>query len=426
MDEKHIDLPKLTTEWMEELLGGLLYRDPHVNVKGEPLQSIRKKLSGIGVLERKNVRLTATKAMQQTLLQSASKLQSITNIVSFEKQAQGDDLRLVVLADYIYKEDLPKADQDMKILNRLGVIPIFEMLRRQLKNRCQLGVLTGSIVIIPTHAVCHLDAFGWNFSVQPLRHDPGYSEVNVAGASRQEMVKVITAVFSEGHIDTLIGTTALLGEGWDAPSVNTLILASYVGSFMLTNQMRGRAIRSDKANPQKCANIWHLVCVDANTWDGGYDYASLFRRFQSLSGLDEELPIIVSGIERLRFPSPPFSSRKVEDVNHLMMERATRKADLFERWQEATNLGEKKREQVDVGKEFVPRPFLFEHTLKTLLIITASIIISLLYEAGVQSSYKGFDSFLPPLIFALVIGVIFSAPYWWKALRIFVGNSSIE
>lgn len=426
MDEKHIDLPKFTTEWMEELLGGLLYRDPHMNVKGEPLQSIRKKLSGIGVLERKNVRLTATKAMQRTLLQSASKLQSITNIVSFEKQAQGDDLRLVVLADYIYKEDLPKADQDMKILNRLGVIPIFEMLRRQLKNRCQLGVLTGSIVIIPTHAVSHLDAFGLNFSVQPLRHDPAYSEVNVAGASRQEMVKVITAIFSEGHIDTLIGTTALLGEGWDAPSVNTLILASYVGSFMLTNQMRGRAIRSDKANPQKCANIWHLVCVDANTWDGGYDYASLFRRFQSLSGLDEELPIIVSGIERLRFTSPPFSSRKVEDVNHLMMKRATRKADLFERWQEATNLGEKKREQVDVGKEFVPRPFLFEHTLKTLLIITASIIISILYEAGVQSSYKGFDSFLPPLIFALVIGVIFSAPYWWKALRIFVGNSSIE
>lgn len=81
---------------------------------------------------------------------------------------------------------------------------------------------------------------------------------------------------------------------------------------------------------------------------------------------------------------------------------------------------------MDIGKEFVPRPFLFEHTLKTLLIITASIIISLLYEAGVQSSYKGFDSFLPPLIFALVIGVIFSAPYWWKALRIFVGNSSIE
>ena len=30
----------------------------------------------------------------------------------------------------------------------------------------------------------------------------------------------------------LVGTQALLGEGWDAPSVNTLVLASYVGSYM--------------------------------------------------------------------------------------------------------------------------------------------------------------------------------------------------
>ncbi|WP_260842765.1 helicase-related protein, partial [Staphylococcus epidermidis] len=100
-----------------------------------------------------------------------------------------------------------------------------------------------------------------------LQIDPTYSEVIVTGVSRQEAVKVITAIFSEGHIDTLVGTTALLGEGWDAPSVNTLVLASYVGSFMLTNQMRGRAIRSDKSDPQKCANIWHLVCVDPITFD---------------------------------------------------------------------------------------------------------------------------------------------------------------
>ncbi|ONK21341.1 type III restriction endonuclease subunit R [Bacillus sp. VT-16-64] len=426
MDEKHADLPKFTVEWMEELLGGLLYRDQHVNVKNEPIKSIRKKLSGIGALERKNVRLTAKKTMQRTLLQSASKLQSITHIVSLEKQAQGDDLRLVVLADYIYKNDLPMAEQDMKTLNRIGVIPIFEVLRRQLKNRCRLGVLTGSIVIIPTNAVPHLHSFGLNFSVQPLRHDPVYSEVIVTGASRQEIVKVITSIFSEGHIDTLVGTTALLGEGWDAPSVNTLILASYVGSFMLTNQMRGRAIRSDKDNSRKCANIWHLVCVDVNTLDGGYDYLSLSRRFKSLSGLDEELPIIVSGIERLRLPSPPFSAKTPEDVNHLMMKRATNKANLFERWREATNLGEKKREQLDVGKSFVPRPFLFAHTFKSLLIMTASIIIGTVYYVAEGSRYRGFDSLLPMLTFALVVGGIVSAPFWWKAIRIFVGNSSIE
>ena len=57
---------------------------------------------------------------------------------------------------------------------------------------------------------------------------------------------------------------ALLGEGWDAPCINTLVLASSVGSFMLSNQMRGRAIRVDSAQPQKTANIWHLVCGAGN------------------------------------------------------------------------------------------------------------------------------------------------------------------
>ena len=32
------------------------------------------------------------------------------------------------------------------------------------------------------------------------------------------------------YIKVIIGTKSLLGEGWDAPCVNSLILASFVGS----------------------------------------------------------------------------------------------------------------------------------------------------------------------------------------------------
>jgi superfamily II DNA or RNA helicase len=59
-----------------------------------------------------------------------------------------------------------------------------------------------------------------------------------------------------------VGTKSLLGEGWDSPCINSLILASFVGSFVLSNQMRGRAIRIDKTNPDKVSNIWHLVSVE--------------------------------------------------------------------------------------------------------------------------------------------------------------------
>ena len=75
------------------------------------------------------------------------------------------------------------------------------------------------------------------------------------------MVAVSTELFRQGQINTLVGTKSLLGEGWDAPCINSLILATYVGSFMLSNQMRGRTIRTDRDHPEKTGNIWHLACI---------------------------------------------------------------------------------------------------------------------------------------------------------------------
>ena len=55
---------------------------------------------------------------------------------------------------------------------------------------------------------------------------------------KHDLVTAVTQLFQEGLIQVVIGTKSLLGEGWDAPCVNSLILASFVGSFMLSNQMR--------------------------------------------------------------------------------------------------------------------------------------------------------------------------------------------
>ena len=69
--------------------------------------------------------------------------------------------------------------------------------------------------------------------------------------SQHDLVTAVTQLFQEGLIQVVIGTKSLLGEGWDAPCVNSLILASFVGSFMLSNQMRGRAIRVWPEDPDK-------------------------------------------------------------------------------------------------------------------------------------------------------------------------------
>lgn len=426
IDENPERLPSFTLEWAEELLTAIFYRDERMNLKEEPLKSLRKKLSDIGAFEHRRVKLIATKAMERTLLNSVSKLDSIVRIVSLEKQAKQEDLRLVILADYIYANDLPKRAGDEKPLIRLGVVPIFEKLRREMGKRCKLGVLTGSVVIIPEEAVPLLQDFPLELQINPLPHDERYVTIQANTTSRQFVVSMITEISSKGAIDVLVGTTALLGEGWDAPSVNTLILASNVGTFMLTNQMRGRAIRTEPGNPNKTANIWHLVCIDKQDPRGGYDFVSLKRRFRSLSGLDEDLPLITTGLERLRLPEDHFDDPA---VNNIMRRRAADRKRLFERWQEAVQTGEKKREELHTDSVFVPRPFIFHNTLKATFITALTLTFSFFYGMG-DSNYHYHPQELKELVFILLvglaIGLIIAAPYWWKTFRILLFNPTIE
>lgn len=285
------DVPLLTPEWLEELLSGCLFHDAHIKQVGI-IQAYKRELKRIGAIERRKVHFRSTKKMDRLLMRSASKLGSIQNIVHFEASVLKEDLRLVVLTDYIRLSDLPKNEHDEKPLIRLGVVPIFEKLRRDSGRGLKLGVLCGAIAIVPVSAIPSLESSSLSEHLDwaPLQHDPAYLSLQLRGRHQQQLVRMMTDLFSKGHIQVLVGTTALLGEGWDAPSINALILASYVGTFMLSNQMRGRAIRTQRDNQAKTSNIWHLVCIDPAQPDQGYDMDTLTRRFRSFVGVSVERP----------------------------------------------------------------------------------------------------------------------------------------
>ncbi|MGB3182023.1 MAG: hypothetical protein WBB45_11570 [Cyclobacteriaceae bacterium] len=175
-------------------------------------------------------------------------------------------------------------------LNKIGVLPIFEQLRRTNDRNIKIGVLTGSLIIIPVSASEAFRKVAARYNItqlpaSPLPFDHDYLLVNPTEQLKHAIVHVITQVFQKGHIEVLIGTKSLLGEGWDAPSINSLILASFVGSYVLSNQMRGRAIRTQLQNTDKTANIWHLVCTDLTAPDGGDDMQVLKRRFKAFVGV---------------------------------------------------------------------------------------------------------------------------------------------
>ncbi|MBO1913345.1 RNA helicase, partial [Microvirga sp. 3-52] len=106
----------------------------------------------MGAIERKKVRLQSTSEMNRKLTQSVSKLNSIREIVDYEKTLLQENLRMVILTDYIRLPDLPNRKGDELPLTRIGVVPIFEEIRRKLGMKVNAAILTGSLVIIPKEA----------------------------------------------------------------------------------------------------------------------------------------------------------------------------------------------------------------------------------------------------------------------------------
>ena len=74
-------------------------------------------------------------------------------------------------------------------------------------------------------------------------------------------VELLTEMFQRGLTRCLVGTRGLLGEGWDANTINVLIDLSTVTTSMTVNQLRGRSIRLNPKDPDKLSNNWDVVCI---------------------------------------------------------------------------------------------------------------------------------------------------------------------
>jgi len=417
--------PRLDTQWLETLLAGCLYTHAK-SFEGhkELLHRILRDAKRIGVAERREVSLRSITKIARLLIRSASKLKSIDDIVRLESQALGSDLRMVVLTDFIRRADFPKDQADTKPVKRLGVVPIFEQIRRGDAGITKLGILTGSLTVVPCDAQEALRTIAPGLGIdptdvasKPLAHDPRFCEVTICGADKQKMVGLITALFNRGGINVLVGTTSLLGEGWDAPSVNSLILASFVGSYMLSNQMRGRAIRTLEGHPDKTANIWHLVCQEEDTAQLNEDMDTLTRRFKSFVGVSFTRPRIESGLGRLGLGRPPYTAERMEHINAVMRRKACDRPRLIRDWEQAlaSATGTDMAEQVAVPETALPREFVFRDAIVALLWQTGFwgvSVVSFLMRSG-ETSHR---SLLLVLAIVSALTAIVALPRCIRAL----------
>lgn len=339
-------LPRFQIGHAEQAIGFLING---ALLSEEQKKQIEDIVKSHGVYERRQVQLRLSEKLRRTLVSSVGKLDSIRRIVQCERDAMGGELRLLILTDYIKKETLDGV-ASRGSFSSVNVVSIFETLRRA-DDTQEIGVLSGSLIILPEKVKLH--------ARHTRQHIPGtrYCVVDVAG-SLHTAVAAVGELFERGEIRVLIGTKSLLGEGWDSPCINALILASFVGSFVLSNQMRGRAIRIDPTHPQKVANIWHLITVEPpyavkeravqrlaeqirqdDSRLISCDYEVLKRRFDTFMGPNDRTGSIESGIGRLTAIAPPYDSEGIARIDAEMLERASHREKLRAQWQNAVRGG---------------------------------------------------------------------------------------
>lgn len=335
-------IPNLSKKWIEILLKNVIYEHKTDYPEYETLiNNLKKQLEILGCAEKRNIYLEDVNTIKKLMASSISKMDSIEQIAEKEYGTLQENLSMVILADFVRYDFI---DCNIENINKLGVVPIFRRLHAK-KICSNIAVLTGKLKIVPKSVVPYIKEQLKLFNIKDnnifseLSIDNNYVVIEGSKKLESAIVKIVTECINLKKINIVIGTVALLGEGWDAPAVNSLILSSYVGSFMLSNQMRGRAIRKGREQ-NKTANIWHLASL-ARLGNNEFDFSdldTLQRRFKGFVGIAYYEDLIQDGMERLSIINTERLKENYALVNEEMYKIAINRELMAARWKKILNL----------------------------------------------------------------------------------------
>lgn len=412
-EQKYI--PEFDFFWLEELLEFYLFTDDIHFKKYEGFrQDLENKLRRNSILKNKTISFFQNEKLEHILNAGSGKLEAIRNITISESENFGNDLRMVILTDFIRKEFITNGIEPTPSPDKMGVIPIFEILKKDPLIRKDIGVLTGSLVILPKELANQLikDFPDKGVTLSEIKSDDDFSQIYPSDNTQSFLVEIVTHYFQEGRINILIGTKSLLGEGWDAPKINSLVVASFVSSYVLSNQIRGRAIRTDKDNPEKVSNIWHLICFNERDPEGGIDYQKMVKRFKTFVGVsNRENEQIENNIERLNIKTIEKIS-EIEEINKEMISLACRKDELKDKWSRALKKGDHLVEEIQIESQDPDKwqEKKFKSLSKSIGHFMGMLISSVLmfwaeFLGGIIKSLKSFQTLEGAYLFIFLFGI---------------------
>lgn len=280
---------------------------------------------------------------------SEAKDAAVVRILVAEDAALGTRLRAVVVTDFEH--------------DRRGLVEVHDALdkdagsaRRLFRRLALEGTLTHLNPILVTGEVLWIEAaaseqivaacneflkeqrLGASCSTR-LTRDPHVAEVLGEGPawSPRTYVHMVTSLFGSGLTRCLIGTRGLLGEGWDAECLNTLIDLTAVTTSTSVQQLRGRGLRLDPSWPRKVTHNWDVVTVAPEFERGDTDLQRFLRRHDQLWGVADNGKVVrgIGHVDRKLSSELAFHSFKAVDYANLderMMDSLSTRENEYAVW----------------------------------------------------------------------------------------------
>jgi superfamily II DNA or RNA helicase len=310
---------------------------------GDRYAGVAAGLRALGfTLTRQGIRRGASD-VDRLLMNSGAKSAALADVVAGEFDVRGERLRALVLTDTELASApgpslvgvlRPEAGSAPEAVRALAADPRTAALRPLLVSgrglRCaeqDAGVLLAALTKAGAPRLAGLAA-------QPA--SDGLVQLAAPGSAWQPRlwVELATSIFTAGATRLLVGTRALLGEGWDAPCVNCLVDLSSAATAMSVVQSRGRALRLDPGDPEKIASNWDIVCVAPELARGTADYGRFVRKHGHLFAPSED-GVIEAGPSHVHPTLGPFApppAGAFDAINREIADRAAAHQQARERW----------------------------------------------------------------------------------------------
>ncbi|MCY4726821.1 DEAD/DEAH box helicase family protein [Nocardioides sp. STR2] len=322
--EEHRHAPS-AEDWVRLLGDWLLH---HVAESDDPadaevLAVVRAALPSVGYQwTRRGVR-RGRSTVDRVLARSYAKPGAAAQIIAAEHAALGDRARVLVLCDHERAAATVPVTLDGVLDAEAGsaIAALEALLADPSTALLDPMLVTGSVVAASESTLHDLVAFVAGRDpdlASRLRVETSAGPVATctSGWTSRTWVTHVTAFFEAGRTQVLVGTRGLLGEGWNARGVSTLIDLTTATTLTAVVQTRGRALRTDPTWPDKVATNWTVVCVSEAHPKGDNDWSRLVRKHQGFHGIDADGDI-VDGVAHIDASFSPYAPPPVDSFDAL-------------------------------------------------------------------------------------------------------------